>query len=82
GQISDESWSHYAKGMVRTKPQQEITAFLAENHISYIDLYPVFYAKQKQIPLYFKIDGHWNKEGHEIAAEEIFKYLKDNENKK
>jgi hypothetical protein len=25
--------------------------------------------------LYFRIDGHWNKEGNRVVAEEIRKYL-------
>ena len=50
--------------------------FGKENNISVLDLLPEFreHAKNGE-QLYFKIDGHWNANGHKLAAELIYNKL-------
>jgi len=57
-------------------PQRKIKEILSWEKISYIDLLPVFRENKKR--LYFMEDGHWNKDGHEIVAEEIKKWIEKN----
>jgi fumarate reductase subunit C len=56
-------------------PQKNFIEFFDELEISYIDLLPVFRSNYKS-SLYFQMDPHWTKIGHELASEEIFNFLK------
>ena len=58
-----------------TKPQRILREFGEKNDIEVIDLLPKFKEIGEEKRLYFKIDGHWNKEGNQLAAEEIDKFL-------
>ncbi|MDO8509360.1 MAG: SGNH/GDSL hydrolase family protein [Nanoarchaeota archaeon] len=49
-----------------------------ELEIECFDLTPIFIEKDGEVDLYVN-DGHWNEEGHKLAAQSIAKYLK-NEN--
>lgn len=46
-----------------------IQSLLNKEDIPYIDLSPYF--RRSSQKLYFDIDGHWTKEGHELAAQTI-----------
>jgi len=51
--------------------------FCRQHKIRWIDLTPSFRAGAKQDKqLYYRADGHWNAEGHRVAAQRIFDYLK------
>ncbi len=58
-----------------TKPNRIITEFAAENRIPVLDLLPSFIEATKSKRLYWYHDGHWNAEGHRLAAEEIYRFL-------
>ena len=66
-------FSHYYSGL---------DTFLGEtcqkNEIAYLNLLPRFKLSATQgEQLYFNIDGHWNSDGHKLAAELIFEKLKE-----
>lgn len=61
------------------KPNKILAGFLEEQEIDYIDLLPVFLSWVKMNSgtfLYFPYDGHINKDGHKVIAEEIFNHFK------
>ena len=61
------------------QPQSVLIEFCEENGINYLDLTgPLGEAEQKE-PMYLDVDYHWNRMGHLIAAQSIYKYLKDNQ---
>jgi len=54
--------------------------FGKENNITVLDLLPEFREHaQSDEQLYFKIDGHWNANGHKLAAELIYDKLVEEE---
>jgi hypothetical protein len=55
----------------------EMIRFLEENAIDYIDPAPALRASPSQ-PYFPDADGHPNTTGHEIIAEEIIRFLKEN----
>lgn len=57
-------------------PQKRIKQMLDEEGIPYIDLLGPMRANTDR--LVFKIDGHWNVKGHEVAAEEIYRFIAAN----
>lgn len=61
------------RGINKLKPQQELKEFFEKEKIDYVDLLPALQNKTTEI--HYLQDFHWNKKGHEIAAEEIFNYL-------
>jgi hypothetical protein len=45
-------------------------ALCAEEHIAFVDLTPAFGAAvRKSPPVFYQFDGHWNANGHGVAAE-------------
>jgi len=48
---------------------------LIKDNISVIDLRYAFEKCNNPLGYHFKHDGHWNKNGHLLAANEIFKYI-------
>ena len=75
-QVSDKDWEAYERyfkaNSYRFNPQKELIKFCSENNINCLDLLPSYMGKTDT---YFKIDGHWNEKGHELAASELYKYL-------
>lgn len=55
------------------KPQEKITKILSDNRITFINLEPFFKKSEKRV--YFPIDGHFNKQGHELVSQIIFENL-------
>lgn len=55
----------------------EIVALSEGAGLETLDLTPPMAARFQStgLPLYFPVDGHWNVEGHEVAAEEIANWL-------
>lgn len=56
-------------------PQKDLLFFAAQKNISVLDLLPLLQEKNKNVSLYYAIDGHWNAEGHREAAVLIAKDL-------
>jgi hypothetical protein len=52
------------------KPNRLLREILERESIVYLDLLPQFqaYSKNHQEALYLESDGHWNREGHRLAA--------------
>ncbi len=77
-QIDDGWWSTYQclfqpTGERRFALQEEI---LRQFHHPYLlDLTPEFH-RQSHRPLYLKFDGHWDVEGHELAARLLADYIR------
>jgi lysophospholipase L1-like esterase len=63
-----------------SKPNDVLVEFGEESDIPFLDLLPEFrkYAENDE-QLYFKIDGHWNANGHKHAAELIYDKLIEEE---
>jgi hypothetical protein len=63
------------------KPERILLNFLAANNIDYLLLRPEFekYSKDTGKDLHFQAshDGHWNTNGHALAAELIYKKVKE-----
>lgn len=79
-QIDDNLWEKYASifgpdKVSRTKPNDLLKEFGRKYDITVIDIYDAFHNEYKQKPLFLRIDGHFNPEGHKVAAEEIYKYI-------
>jgi len=59
------------------KPNRELAKLCGKLGIDYLDLLPVM--KEETLSgntLYYPRDGHWNVEGHKVAAREIYKDMK------
>ncbi len=61
------------------RPRKIIKEFCRDNQIRLLDLEPFFADEnsRSKTPLHYAYDGHWNEKGHELAAETIFNYLKE-----
>lgn len=63
------------------KPEQILSEFLKKNGISYVQLLPEFkkYFQDTGKTLYFtyKDEAHWNADGHALAAELVYKKLRN-----
>lgn len=59
------------------QPQSVLTEFCLANNIYYLDFIVAFNEAEKNEPMYFDIDWHWNKEGHLLAAKEIYRFIKE-----
>lgn len=57
-------------------PQKLAVDFFQKNNFSYLDLLPIFRQTGKETKLYHSADTHWNIAGNQLAAEEIFNYVK------
>jgi hypothetical protein len=74
-QVRPERWEYFLKRhdlqrdeLVRTMPQQRIGGFLDSLGVAYLDLLPYFEEEDAEQPLYYKVDPHLNRWGHEVAA--------------
>jgi lysophospholipase L1-like esterase len=81
-QVNDRLWEQYSiiigeEKLDRTKPNDIVKEFGEQNNITVIDLYDTFHEKNKKMPLYLRVDGHINPQGHKVIAEEIYEYLED-----
>lgn len=60
-----------------TKFSENFTEFGKMNEIPTLPLLPTFRNNSRVTPLYFNRDIHWTKEGHRLAAESIYNFLKE-----
>lgn len=63
------------------QPQLVLTKFCLTHNIHYLDLTDTFKKAEQKKPMYFNIDCHWNKEGHLLAAQIIYEFIKENKMK-
>ena len=73
---SDDGIPPNSAAIENPNPQRRIKEMLDREKIPYIDLLPVF--RKSKDRFYFVKDGHWNRKGHEVVAEEIVKWIKEN----
>lgn len=63
------------------KPEHILSKFLDVNGIDYLLLRPEFekYTKEtgKDLHFHYKYEHHWNSDGHALAAQLIYRKLKD-----
>jgi lysophospholipase L1-like esterase len=61
------------------KPNKLLQQFCNAQHIPYVDLTPQFKAQmlQSSTPLYYRYDGHWNRNGHRLTADCLYEILKE-----
>ena len=60
-------------------PNQQLARIAGRQDIPILDLLPVFQQALQQpnaAPFYFKHDGHWNENGHRLAAQAVFEFLR------
>jgi len=60
-------------------PNRQLSAFLDQAAIPYLDLLPVFQAGAVQTgtpALHFRHDGHWTAAGHQLAAQAIASFVR------
>jgi hypothetical protein len=62
-----------------SKLQSSALSWAAQNDVPFLDLCPAFRASAASCerPLNFLIDPHWTPEGHKVAADEIYRWLKE-----
>jgi hypothetical protein len=66
-------WLH-----VKAELQVRLEAWAANNAVPFLDLTPIFRAASEQgHKLNWKLDGHWNPAGHELAAKAIADWVQD-----
>lgn len=77
-QVSESAWrnyeSHYPETANRFAPQEELMTYCVVNNIHCLDLLPSFINRED---VYFAIDGHWNAQGHHLAAKQLYSYLQE-----
>lgn len=60
----------------KPNPQKRLKEMLIAEKITYLDLLPPF--RNAKENLYYPTDGHWNAEGHKLAAEELYNWINKN----
>jgi stress-induced morphogen len=58
-------------------PVKILSQFSTANNIRFVNLESAFVEefRKNSTPLHYKYDGHWNEDGHKLAALKIFEYL-------
>lgn len=79
-QVNDNLWNEYSASigagkLSRTKPDDLMKKFGSSHGIKVIDVYDSFHEEYKKEPLFLRIDGHFNPEGHKLVADDIYNYL-------
>lgn len=76
GQIvgAEESYGIKEGEFVSTKPQAVMSSFLAEHNIPFIDLLSVL-QEHKQQELFGRTDKHLSVDGHQVVAEELYRFM-------
>lgn len=76
--VDDRLYSRYIKtySYMRNeidiqKPRSVLKDICSRNEIDYLDLTDYLRSRSKDQYLYYKRDGHWNKEGHNAVAEAL-----------
>jgi hypothetical protein len=53
-----------------------LASFCAARRVPLLDLTPALAAAARQQPVYFRLDDHWNRRGHQVAAEAAAAFLR------
>jgi hypothetical protein len=62
----------------KSELQRRLEAWAATNALPFLDLTPVFRAAaERGLRTSWKIDGHWNPIGHELAAKAMAEWVQD-----
>src|SRR5205085_1244996 len=83
-------WEHYEEDWKRMmyrqrtametwdkrRPNQVLSGFLAEQGITFFDLFDVFEASKEPERLFYKLDPHWTPAGHRVAAHAVAQFLR------
>ena len=61
------------------RPERTLASFTAAAGIDFLALQPLFRAAydRDHVPLHFQADGHWNEQGHRLAADSIYRHLRE-----
>ena len=73
---NDSGIPYTAASQADPNPQRRIKEMLTKEKIPYLDLLPEFRKSTER--LYFKNDGHWNRNGHQLAADLLAKWIEEN----
>jgi lysophospholipase L1-like esterase len=78
-QVDDAEWAAFARQagrpLQRDALQARLAAWARERGVEFLDLLPALRRAHLEAPTYYRIDGHFNARGHEVAAREIFRKL-------
>lgn len=82
-QTVDEIWEQYSSkyrkyDLDRQRLNEELIKFCKKEKIYCLDLFDAFHSQNDQEVFYFKVDGHWNELGHELASYMIVDYFSEN----
>ncbi|PON10296.1 hypothetical protein C2W62_50825, partial [Candidatus Entotheonella serta] len=82
-QVAPQQWQSLIQPMVSSGatyrinwPNQRIVALCRRFNLPVLDLLPVLAQAPPGEPLYLKLDGHWTRRGHEVAASAIEAFLR------
>ena len=83
-QVRPERWEFFLKrhdlqrdDIVRTLPQERSGRFLDSLGVANLDLLPYFEEANAEQPLYYKVDPHLNRWGHEVTAKLLVRHVKE-----
>lgn len=71
-----KAWSLEPKIYTHDRDFQTLESFASLEKVPFHSMVPDFRSEQNH-PLFFKVDGHWTKLGHQVAARSLEKYLLD-----
>ncbi|MBX2993032.1 MAG: SGNH/GDSL hydrolase family protein [Bacteroidetes bacterium] len=81
-QVYTNSWSEYINALKLNpdlydldKPQKLLAEFCRDEGIEFVDALPALRSNSANAQLFFPVDGHPTKEGHEIISEVLASYL-------
>ena len=79
-QLGKQCWGPKWKDYVEesTKPQGILRELAKENNMHFVDLLPAFKDAGRTQKLFYDYDGHFNEQGHELAARTIADYILTN----
>jgi len=63
---------------IESKIHNDFVDKLRMDNIKVVDMRPIFEATGKPLQFSYTHNGHWNNEGHQRAAEAIYRYLLKN----
>lgn len=86
-QVYTKSWDEYINALKLNpdlydldKPQKLLAEFCRDERIEMVDVLPALRSNSTKAQLFFPVDGHPTKEGHEIISEVLAGYLLSNAN--
>lgn len=76
-QVQDELWNEIRKkgNYDKTQPNRILAEFCEKEGILLFDVFPFFYDRQHENPLFGKIDKHYTIHGNAIVGQELFLFM-------